>query len=174
MYHAGFLHHGTDGRDAGLMVVVGIGDRSHDDGSAFLEPSKFVLKDIEADLQVLGIHNAEERLTWGSGGIEDGIELRHDTRDGGLDGAVVQLVLQLSESCFGRVIAAVDACQFPDGFWNLVEISAFIALSHQDVLILIFCPFQFRPAFGDFVLNGSPVEAYYDLTFVYALSHFHT
>ena len=75
VYHAVLFHHGTNGCDTGLMTVIRIRDGGHGDGGAFLKPLKLVLKDIETDFQVFGIYNAEQCLTGGGGGIEDGIEL---------------------------------------------------------------------------------------------------
>ena len=51
-----------------------------------------------------------------------------------------------------------DAGHFADVLRCLVEGSALIALSHQDVLILVFGTLQFGTAFYNPVLRGCPVE----------------
>ena len=92
VYHTALFHHGADGCDAGLVAVVGIGDEGDGDGGAFLESLQFVLKYIEADLQMVGIYDAEQGLARDGCRIENGIELGHYSRDGGLDGTVGQLM----------------------------------------------------------------------------------
>ena len=79
MYHAALFHHGTDSSDAGLMAVVRIGYGGYGDDSAFPESLQFVFKYIEADFQMVGIHNAEQRLARNGRRIENGIELGHHT-----------------------------------------------------------------------------------------------
>ena len=104
VYHTILFHHGTDGSDAGLMAVVGKGDGGNGDDGAFLESVQFVFKYIEADLQMLGIYNAEQRFARNGRRIKHGIELGHYARDGRQDGAVGQLMFQLAEGDLGGVI----------------------------------------------------------------------
>ena len=80
-------------------------------------------------------------------------------------------MFQLTEGGLSRVIATVDTRHLTDVLRGLIEGSALITLSHQDVLILIFGALQFGPAFHDLILRDSPVEPSYNLTFLYALSH---
>ena len=77
VYHTVLFHYRTDSGDARMMVVVWKGNRRHRDLSAFLESLQLVLKYIEADLQMLGIYNTEQRLTRDGSPIKNGIELGH-------------------------------------------------------------------------------------------------
>ena len=92
MYHTVLFYYGTDGSDAGLIAVVWKRYRGHGDDGTFLESLQFVFKYIEADLQMLGIYNAEQCLAWNGRRIENGIELGDHTRNGSLDGTEGQLM----------------------------------------------------------------------------------
>ena len=53
MDHAVLFNHWADGCDAGLMAIVGVGDRRDGDDGTFLESLQFVFKYVEATKIVL-------------------------------------------------------------------------------------------------------------------------
>ena len=121
MYHTVLFHHRADGGDAGLMAVIRKGDGCDGDGGALLESLQFVLKYIEAHLQMVGVYNTKQGFTRNGRCMKNGIELGHHSRDGCLYGTVGQLVFQLSEGGLGRVVATIDTGHFTDILRCLVE-----------------------------------------------------
>ena len=170
MDHAVLLDHRTDGRDDRLVCLIRISDGNHLKLRPGLELVELVFQHIEADFQVFGIHDVEERHAGLGGAVKGGVDPADGTRQGRRDGAVRELVLQLLQGRLGRIAAGIDAGLAPDLLGRLVELVALVALTHQDGLVLVFGALQLSLGAGDLVLQHILAETRHHFPFPHPLA----
>ena len=170
MHHAVLFHHGADGRYHSLVNFGRICHGNDLDARSLLKLVELVLQHVKAHFQVLGVHYEKKRHTGGGGTVQGGVHTADRSADGGGDGAIREFVLQLPQGGQRGVVAAVDAGLPFDFVGRLVQFLAFVALPHQDGLVLIFGLFQFGLVAGYPVLQDILAQAHHHFPLPHTLA----